>query len=154
MRQYRPGAGRCFWSCQRAVLSRRRENPEAGAAEAAGGDRGFKVWPHDFCFRLPNACFTSYAQCYLAWDVKQVSGWQHLDETEAGGGDSGAGRGEAPSAPRKMMNSSRLSTWRRCIGLWSLGDLIYPASKHHKTGAASNLLGNLSISGERILLPL
>lgn len=83
VRQYRHGAGKVLLELPAGCVEPG-ENPEAGAARELQEETGFKAGRMEFLFQIaPNATnCTSYAQCYLAWDVKQVSG-QHLDETEA-----------------------------------------------------------------------
>ena len=86
VRQYRHGARKVLLELPAGCVEPG-ENPAAGAARELLEETGYEAGRMEFMFRLaPNATnCTSYAQCYLA-----------------GGSDSGAGRGEAPSAGRRL----------------------------------------------------
>lgn len=60
------------------------EDPAKGAARELLEETGYKAEEMEFLFKIaPNATnCTSYAQCYLARNVR-LAGTQHLDETES-----------------------------------------------------------------------
>lgn len=83
VRQYRHGAGKVLLELPAGCIEPD-EDPEAGAARELLEETGYQAGRLEFLFRIaPNATnCTSYAQCYLARDVRLVSE-QHLDETES-----------------------------------------------------------------------
>lgn len=82
VRQYRHGAGKVLLELPAGCVEPG-EDPEAGAARELLEETGYEAGHLEFLFKIaPNATnCTSYAQCYLARDVRLV-GEQQLDETE------------------------------------------------------------------------
>ncbi len=83
VRQYRHGAGKVLLELPAGCIEAG-EEPEIAAARELLEETGYKAEKMEYLFQLaPNATnCTSYAQCYLAWDVMRA-GDIHLDETES-----------------------------------------------------------------------
>ena len=83
VRQYRHGVEKVLLELPAGCIEAG-EDPEKGAARELLEETGYQAKRMEFLFKIaPNATnCTSYAQCYLAWDVFPA-GVQHLDETES-----------------------------------------------------------------------
>lgn len=82
VRQYRHGVEKVLLELPAGCIEPG-EEPEKGAARELLEETGYQADSLEFLFRIaPNAAnCTSYAQCYLARNVR-LAGTQNLDETE------------------------------------------------------------------------
>lgn len=83
VRQYRHGVEKVLLELPAGGIEPG-EDPAKGAARELLEETGYKAEEMEFLFKIaPNATnCTSYAQCYLARNVR-LAGTQHLDETES-----------------------------------------------------------------------